>query len=70
MTPSIPRVLLMCLALAFASAWLGCGPDLTDDAPGDAPIDLWAPEFSEHEPAALPDDELPCACGGESEDAD
>ena len=27
MSPPVPRVLLMCLALAFASAWLGCGPE-------------------------------------------
>jgi hypothetical protein len=26
----MPRVLLMCLALGFASIWLGCGPDLDD----------------------------------------
>ena len=33
MSPSVPRVLLMCLALAFASVWLGCGPDPADDEP-------------------------------------
>ena len=71
MTPSLPRVLLMCLALAFASVWLGgCGPDLTDGAD-----DPWAPESLDAEllspdPGEL--DHLPCACGegGSTEESD
>ena len=31
MTPPVPRVLLLCLALAFASVWLGRGADPSDD---------------------------------------
>ncbi len=39
MTPSMPRVCLMCLALAFASVWLGCGPDLDGEEEFDGPAD-------------------------------
>ena len=59
MTPSVPRVLLMCLALAFASFWLGCGPEPTDG------VDAWAPDVDVDAELS----ELPCACG-ENEDAD
>jgi hypothetical protein len=60
MTPSLPRVLLMCLALAFASVWLGgCGPDVADG------VDATDAELLPPDPSEL--DHLPCACGEESD---
>lgn len=64
MTPSLPRVLLMCLALAFASVWLGgCGPEPADDAES-TDAELLPPDLAEL-------DHLPCACeGGPTEESD
>lgn len=50
MTSARPRLLPMCLALVFASLWLGCGPE-------DADEDAFAPPDDGQD--------LPCACGEE-----
>lgn len=51
MNPPVPRLLLMCLALAFASVWLGCGPDLPEEST----------DFSEL------DEVPPCECSEDAE---
>ena len=53
MTPSPLRVCLMCLALAFASVWLGCGPEADEEE------DFGVGESSEPRPESPAADEAP-----------
>ena len=57
MTPTLPRLLLMCLALAFASIWLGCGPEELEEE--DASGELIVSPDDEMLAADLPDADQP-----------
>ena len=57
MRPSAPRVLLMCLALAFASFWLGCGPDTFEES------EWTIPQRDDEGVVDSDADEAPCMLG-------
>lgn len=50
MTPPLPRLLLMCLALAFASLWFGCGPEDAEEEDGVTSDDFVPVDVAEDEP--------------------